>query len=178
MIPFKAIGLFAFVILVIACAQPLTESHLSLSKISGIEIIAENLSEDGNLFSSDDDEIGVFLLESEHLVLTNSFTFNRSNRVFKALAKEQSFLTSNTTLILIEIDEERSLEDLQNIVTKNYKAMIAHYRNYDYSSIERYLGHDDILYAGRLNSSIPMIDINSSHKGDQYHYIIKLIKAI
>ena len=171
----RSVLLYLFSILFLSCSRTLSFSTEPLSRISGVEIIAKNLTEDGNIFSSGDDEIAVFLLEGNFMPFKKSYTLNDECARIVMTVDGKSFVTSNMTLIIVEIDEERPFGDLRKIVSKHHKEMIDDYRKFEYLAIERYLGDDDVLYAGKLDPLNPSIDIQSSHRGDRYHYIISLL---
>lgn len=168
---------FLLLALWFSCSRSATVQSSNVYRIRGVEIFAHDLTEDGNMFASGNDEVAFFMIEGQSIFYAKVYTFDQACSQVTWQVTNASFITDDLTMVLIEMDEDRSLKQLRKIVSRHTEDILKDYTSYDYPRIEAYLGDDDILYAGKLEAEQPTIEIQSSHKGDQFHYTIELLPA-
>jgi hypothetical protein len=109
-----------------------------------------NLSEDMSTLSSKNDEVLVLLysfddtltledpLFSEYLILDSS---NRK----KQMPVFVSDRTENVLLIMAELDTDRSPEQVEKLIRKNFKGIMSCLDKRDLIALQQYVGDDDII---------------------------------
>lgn len=137
-------------------------------------IEAINLTEDGSVLSSNDDEVLVFLYQLQdgqpmRFILSGQTTFNDNRVSMTSLDVENQGI--NYLLVILEQDTNRPLNIYEDIIVENIDQMILDSRNKDYTSIETYLGDDDIIAIQKMKYPSEQVYVHyGSHKGDQYEY--------
>lgn len=154
-----------------------------------IKISAINLSEDLSVLSTKNDELLMLiyeLMDSSKLtnpVLLKQMKLDKSHRSKVIYWVGDSLIkTKKHLLVLLEIDSERSIEQIEPSVRVYHKEISDAFQMKNYNVIEKYLGDDDILGFKEFtiseiieNGEIKFIGVN---KIDKYEYEIQFESSI
>lgn len=172
--------LFLLAIIIAGCATssvPIPEylQHKTFKDKDVLHIESINLSEDGSVLSTKDDEVLIFfyLLKDgvpSELLFSKEQTFKAESPWFHVTINcEEEY--PDYLLVLLEQDTEQSIDQYDDIIRQHLDQMKTDHLQKDYQSIEAYLGDDDILAIQRItNDRSQAYNHHGSHRGDQYHY--------
>lgn len=148
-----------------------------------ISIFSKDLSEDGTLMSSQNDELLLLIYEWKDTnailnapVLFDSFVLDTAerNRTFHvSLDKQKKYL-----LFLLELDDDnRTVEQLDPVIRIYRNTIVNLYDRKKYSDLEKYLGDEDLL--GYIlfdvkNEKSKQVEFKGRQSMDSYHYFLKL----
>ena len=169
------------VVILTSCASTSSiqlPDYLKHSIFKGQEVLhieAINLSEDGSVLSTKDDEVIIFfysMIDGRpiELLFSKSQTFTKESPFFHVAI---NCVEENGTylLVLLEQDSDQSIEQYDEMIRQHLSQMKKDHIQKDYQSIEQYLGDDDIIAIQEIpNKSDQSYEHHGSHRGDQYHY--------
>lgn len=152
-----------------------------------INVIVEgvNLSEDMSIFSTQNDELFIFIynyrfssqlaspLFVDSVILDTANLVNKSHWILNEDLDEGDLI-----FFLIESDSERPIGQIDTLIRQHHAELIKHFETLEYSALETYLGDDDLLGV-EIFSSYKLIgthtfNISGVHRMDKYEYIIRL----
>lgn len=150
-----------------------------------ITVGSTNLSEDMSALSTNNDEILLLILDSlDNQTVTTpllSFYTTLSKTKIKDSCSIQTTLLANNQkhiLFLLEIDTNKSKEDIAKLIQQHYQLLRDAYLSKDYQQTEQLIGDDDILgihpFNFPLTNSVLQINFNDIHRMDRYQYTIKI----
>lgn len=150
-----------------------------VGEVNQIVITATNLSEDGSLLSSNEDELLFLLFEYAHnrpdgLIVEATFTFDQTNRTFTTTV-EAIGSDTHMLVVLVELDSTRPSDQISDQVKNHHAALLRAYKMHDLAMIETILDDDDLLGIQVLDSSDREINFNGSWRMDRYAYRINLV---
>lgn len=164
-------------------------NEVKLSRTDSLNLFIEaiNLSEDMSRFSTKNDEILVLIYELRDALALDQYLFSkqlildektRSNSVW--LSSSRAVSNSMLVLFLIEQDVETPIEQIDPVIRVHYKQLIEAHQKRDYSTIEKYLGDEDLLGVetiSKLSDDIPVqFKCVGIHKLDKFEYLIRIEK--
>jgi len=146
-----------------------------------MEIKAFDLSEDMSVLSTKNDEILIILYEqidsinfSEPLVGKRLlFDSNNLIRSFDFPVKRE-LTNANLVLFLIELDYETPVEQIDPVIRIHHREITKAFFNMDRSSIEKYLGSEDILGIQKITELPTDFYLSGVYKLDRYEYQISI----
>jgi len=161
----------------ISCTTPKI-IHQNISPPNRISISAINLSEDGSIFSSGEDEILLLLFnysggQPTELMHTHSYTFNKKNEYYKIVTEPLN--VDSLLVVLIEMDTNNALEIIPEKIVSQHKELYSAYQNHDLMSIETILGDDDLLGIRAIGKDERSIEFKGAWRTDRYEYLVELI---
>jgi hypothetical protein len=121
-----------------------------------IQIEAVNLSEDMSTLSSKNDELLLILYDFSDTsklynpILSEFFILDTVRRT-EEIHFFYSDVQHDVLLFLIEQDTDRSPDQIELIVRKNFKQIMSLYRNRDLIPLQKIIGDDDIMGIKLLN---------------------------
>jgi hypothetical protein len=144
---------------------------------------SSNLSEDMSSLSSNNDEVAIFIYSFTDSIIHNPPVFS-ANFV---LTKNQMADTFNITslknnfsqtmiLFLLELDTERSIQEMAPLLPTHCKKIIQAYTDRNYLEIENYLGDDDVLGIQIIKefNHTSSFEFNDIYKMDRFSYKISI----
>lgn len=149
-----------------------------------IKINAVNLSEDMSTLSSKNDELLLIIYDYSdtsrlyHPIVSEFFVLDTINRI-----REIHFLPPDpkhdVLIFLVEQDTDRSPDDIEGVIRKNFKQIMALFRNRDLLPLQKIIGDDDIMGIKLLPglSTKTTFSFNGRYKLDKYSYVIDVAKA-
>jgi len=114
-----------------------------------ISISTSNLSEDASILSTKDDEL-LFLVyqkqfnDSFILKSKNYFEFDSINSNIE-IKIEEKLSNAEIIIVLLEIDSDKTLEQIEYDVNKNLKILLNAFEDFDLIKLIETLGDDDLL---------------------------------
>lgn len=139
---------------------------------------AYNLSEDMSILSTHDDEVALFILSSDTIVFAGDTTFTS---VPASLTRQLETTLHDSSIqfdvILFEIDSRRNPADFLPIIKLEGQTLKQLYRTSDYQGIRKLLQEDDVLFYKQVSAAqlVKGVEISGAHKGDRYHYSVRLL---
>jgi hypothetical protein len=139
---------------------------------------AYNLSEDMSTLSTHDDEVALFILSSDSIVFAGDTTFTS---VPASLTRPLETTLHDSSIqfdvILFEIDSRRNPNDFIPIIKLEGQTLKQLFRTSDYQGIRKLLQEDDVLFYKQVSAAqlVKGVEISGAHKGDRYHYSVRLL---
>jgi hypothetical protein len=150
-----------------------------------IQIEAINLSEDMSTLSSKNDELLLILYDYSdtsrlyHPILSEFFILDTVHRT-EEIHFFHSDVQHDVLLFIIEQDTDRSPDQIELIVRKNFKQIMSLYRSRDLIPLQKIIGDDDIMGIKLLNglTTKTKFSFNGRYKLDKYSYVINVSKVL
>jgi hypothetical protein len=162
-------------------ALPLSGNQIS--DTTELIIRSTNLSEDMSTLSSNDDEVMLLLYNFNDSLITappvlSTYFVLTKKRNADTLYSSELNKHKNMILFLLEIDSNKTLAEIETLVSAHYKDLISASLSKNYPVIQRCIGDDDILgirevsgYEPSQNLEIIFSDI---YRMDRYDYSVTL----
>jgi hypothetical protein len=165
--------------------SPTTQVELVTSRNDSLLIMVNgiNLSEDMSTLSSKNDEVLILLYSFDDTVklkdplLSAYFILDSANRKkqMPLVTPDQSV---NILLVLAELDTERSPEQVEKLVRKNFKEIMDCLDKRDLIALQQYIGDDDIIGMKVLRSkdltNKTTFSFQGRYKLDKFLYRIEI----
>ena len=148
-------------------------------KVNRITITSTNLSEDGSILSTKEDEL-LFLvfnyIDSQPLeqIVLRTFIFNEFNRSFST-AVDTAYSDTHKLVALIELDSSLSNDQISNRVKEHYISLLEIYKTHDLRMMEVILGDEDLLGIHIMDPKDRTINFDGTWRMDRYEYQINLV---
>lgn len=148
------------------------------SPVNQITITSTNLSEDGTLLSSQEDELLLLLFNypndqpAEQLAL-EPFTFSRTTRSY-TFDIDIKYSDTPKLIALIEIDSSLSPSEIEQKLRQHCLSLIQASKMHDLKAIELLLGDEDLLGIKIIAPNDRLIKFNGTWRMDRYEYQINL----
>jgi hypothetical protein len=146
-----------------------------------LEINAINLSEDMSVVSTKNDEILILLYEKSDSTTLSKPLFSKQLIFDQKSSKRQfhfpvSDNQANTALLLffIELDYGTTAEQIDPVIRIHYKTIVEAYTNKDRSTIQNYLGSEDLLGVQQITELPTEFIFNGTYKLDRYEYLLNI----
>lgn len=159
------------------CANPSDSLKITVNGV--------NLSEDMSTLSSRNDEILVLLysfddtLKLREPILSEYFVLDSANRK-KTMNIARPDRSSDALFILAELDTERSHDQLEKLIRKNFKAIMSCLEKRDLVTLKQFIGDDDIIGIKTINGNNlyngTTFSFQGRYKLDKYLYRIEIKK--
>lgn len=139
---------------------------------------AYNLSEDMSIISTHDDELVLFIVSQDTISFIGDTTISivpsRFQRRYETSIVDSSILFD---VILFEIDSRRKSDDFIPVVAIERDKLKDLFEANDYQGIRRLIQEDDLLFYKQVTAVelLRGVEISGAHKGDRYHYSIRLL---
>lgn len=147
-----------------------------------LQVRALSLSEDMSLLSSKNDELLILLYEWEDtgsmqapLAQWSLVMPARHPGFIKTLPMNPASEKSWVLLLLIEIDDDLSGEEIEALLRPNLRKLIAAFEDENYTALGQLLGDQDMLGYRIVpaDETLPFqVTLTGRHKFDKYHYVI------
>lgn len=139
---------------------------------------AYNLSEDMSIISTHDDELVLFIVSHDTICFKGDTTFSTVPSRFQG--RYETNIDDSSILfdvILFEIDSRRKSDDFIPIVATKRDKLKELFETNDYQGIRGLIQEDDLLFYKQVAASelLRGVEISGAHKGDRYHYSIRLL---
>ena len=144
----------------------------------GLLFEAYNLSEDMSIISTHDDELVLFIVSQDTICFIGDTTIShvpsRFQRRFETSIDDSSILFD---VMLFEIDSRRKSDDFIPIVATERDKLKKLFEAVDYQGIRLLIQEDDLLFYKQVAASelLRGVEISGAHKGDRYHYSVRLL---
>lgn len=150
-----------------------------------VTITGVNLSEDMSTLSSKNDELLLLLysfddtLSLNEPLMTEYFVLDSANRK-KIMAFPTPGTSTDVLLILAELDTERSPDQIEKLIRKNFRAIMNCLEKRDLVTLRQYIGDDDVIGIKTIRTNNVSRGITFSFSGryklDKYLYRIEIRK--
>lgn len=151
-----------------------------------IAIIGANLSEDMSTLSSKNDELLLLLysfddtLNLKEPFLKEYFVLDSANRK-KTMMVPARGAPADVLLILAELDTERSPDQVEKLIRKNFKSIMNCLEKRDLVTLRQYIGDDDVIGIKTIKpdnfSRGTTFSFQGRYKLDKFLYRIEIRKS-
>lgn len=153
--------------------------EVSISDSLILIVTSSNLSEDMSTLSSNDDELILLIFSYADSTINNKASFstslvlNKSNLSDTINCNElKKWVGKSLILFLLEMDSEKTIEQIEPLVRANHKKLIDSYYKRNYLEIEKCIGDDDLLGIKVMNNfkKNTLIEFSDIHRMDRFKY--------
>ncbi len=179
--------LFLMLLGVVACRPHTIPTHTTTdSAVAGDSVrfmlLADNLTEDVSRVSSGNDEMLFLLystqdsLQSFQLIGKQLFVFDKSQKTHEQRIAAQ-WLKNEWLILLLEIDSERSVDELEAWVRQHLPIIVTAYRKKQTEQLRKLLGDEDLIAIELFPADSRLVKeftFRGVHLFDEYQYRLKI----